>query len=102
MENISDRIKSIVRDVPNFPKEGITFKDIAPLLADPVTSEEVIEVMVREIVTRRIKVDAISGMESRGFLYGLSLAIKLGVPFIPVRKAGKLPFHKIKKEYQLE
>lgn len=95
-------IKSIVRDVPNYPKEGITFKDISPLLADPYASGRVLDDFYSQIKKRKIKVDAISGMESRGFLFGMMLAVHMHVPFIMVRKAGKLPFDKIRKEYELE
>ncbi len=99
---VSEDIKSVIRDIPNYPKEGITFKDISPLLADAFLSERVVQSLAHAIIDRDIKVDAISGMESRGFLFGQALAIALKIPFIMVRKAGKLPFDKIRKEYELE
>lgn len=99
-------LEKVIRDVPDFPKEGILFKDITPLLASPRCTNLVlgmlhgaIEKMPFENFT---KVDAIAGVESRGFLFGMLLANKLGVPFIPIRKAGKLPYHKVSKSYGLE
>ena len=87
--NIEQKIKDAIRDVADFPQEGVVFKDVTPLLADPVLSNEIVDEMIRK--TAHLKIDAVVAIESRGFLYGFLLANKLNVPFIPVRKKGKLP-----------
>ena len=76
-----------IRDVPDFPKAGIVFKDIAPLLGDPAA----FAAAVAQMAQAAPQCDAVAGLESRGFLFGAPLALKLGKPFISVRKAGKLP-----------
>ncbi len=96
---ISD-LESYLRDVPDFPKPGILFKDITPLLASPEAVGESIERMAASI--RGEKVDRVAGIESRGFLFGVPLAMKLGVGFTPIRKPGKLPWRTISVEYSLE
>lgn len=97
---IAQQIKSAIRDIPDFPKPGIIFKDITPILKDPQLCENIVNAFVEKLKGTRI--DAIAGIESRGFLFGLTLATKLGVPFVPVRKAGKLPFTIKQKAYKLE
>lgn len=97
---IADQIKAAIRDIPDFPKPGIVFKDITPILKDPVLCENILEAFVQQV--RSLRIDAVAGVESRGFLFGLSLAGRLGVPFIPVRKAGKLPYTIKQKVYELE
>jgi adenine phosphoribosyltransferase len=97
---IEQQIKSAVRDIPDFPKPGIVFKDITTILKDPVLCESIIDVFVERLQGTHI--DVVAGVESRGFLFGLTLATKLGVPFVPVRKAGKLPFTIKQKKYDLE
>jgi len=97
---ISAQIKSAIRDIPDFPKTGIIFKDITPILKDPVLCEEIVNSFAGELHGKRI--DAIAGVESRGFLFGVSLATKLGIPFVPIRKAGKLPYTIKQKAYKLE
>jgi adenine phosphoribosyltransferase len=97
---IEQQIKSAIRDIPDFPKPGITFKDITPILKDPVLCENILDEFVKKL--KHTHIDVIAGIESRGFLFGLSLAGKLGVPFIPVRKAGKLPYTIKQKAYKLE
>jgi len=97
---IAQQIKSAIRDIPDFPKPGIIFKDITPILKDPKLCENIVDAFVEQL--QGIRIDAIAGIESRGFLFGLTLATKLGVPFIPVRKAGKLPFTIKQKAYKLE
>jgi adenine phosphoribosyltransferase len=98
--SIEERIKSVIRDVPDFPKQGIIFKDITPILANPILCEEIEEEFL--IKFDEMDIDAIAGIESRGFLFGMSLAKQLSVPFIPVRKKGKLPYKTIAYEYELE
>ena len=97
---ISDKIKTAIRDVPDFPKPGILFKDITPILQNPQLCREITEEQAEQLKT--IKIDAIAAVESRGFLFGMMLATHLGVPFIPVRKSGKLPYKTIGYEYKLE
>ena len=97
---IADQIKAAIRDIPDFPKPGIIFKDITPILKDPKLCENVIDAFVEKL--QGFRIDAVAGIESRGFLFGLTLATKLGVPFVPVRKAGKLPFTIKQKAYKLE
>jgi adenine phosphoribosyltransferase len=97
---IEQQIKSAIRDIPDFPKPGIVFKDITPILKDPALCENIVEAFVEQL--KGIRIDAVAGVESRGFLFGLTLACKLGVPFIPVRKAGKLPYTIKQKIYDLE
>ncbi|MDB4924947.1 MAG: apt, partial [Mucilaginibacter sp.] len=87
---IEQQIKLAVRDIPDFPKPGIIFKDITTILKDPILCEGIVDAFVEKL--QGIRIDAIAGVESRGFLFGLTLATKLRVPFIPVRKAGKLPY----------
>lgn len=95
-----ERIKATIRDVPDFPKPGIMFKDITPVLEDPVLSADIVKEFKQRLAGQRI--DAIAGVESRGFLYGMPLAIDMGVPFISVRKKGKLPYKTVSYKYDLE
>src|SRR5665213_763604 len=97
---IEQPIKSAIRDIPDFPKPGIIFKDITPLLKEPGLCIKIVDAFEQQL--KNVKIDAIAGIESRGFLFGLTLATRLGVPFVPVRKAGKLPFTIKQKAYNLE
>ena len=97
---IADKLAQTIRDVPDFPKPGIMFKDITPVLADPELSAEVSKAFYE--YWKDLDVQGVVGIESRGFIYGLQLAQQLHVPFVPVRKAGKLPFQTIKHSYDLE
>jgi adenine phosphoribosyltransferase len=97
---ISAKIKTVVRDICDFPKPGIIFKDITPILKDPQLCTEIINAFTDKL--KGVKIDAIAGIESRGFLFGLMLANRLKVPFIPIRKAGKLPYKVIREIYDLE
>ena len=97
---ISEKIDNVIKEVPNFPKEGINFKDITPLLQNAELSNLIIDTFCKSLINS--KLDAIVGVESRGFLYGFLLANKLGIPFIPIRKAGKLPGETVKYKYALE
>jgi adenine phosphoribosyltransferase len=94
------RLKEAIRDVPDFPRPGILFKDITPILLDPILCSDTSDALVASIVDERP--DAIVGVESRGFFFGMLMAQRLGIPFIPVRKAGKLPYRTISHEYALE
>jgi adenine phosphoribosyltransferase len=94
------RAEALVRDVPDFPTPGILFKDITPVLADPQAMREVVDRLVEH--ARALKPDIVVGIESRGFLLGMPVAMELGVGFAPVRKKGKLPYDTITEEYALE
>jgi adenine phosphoribosyltransferase len=93
-------LSDAIRDVPDFPKEGILFKDITTLLKDPAALKEMIDRMLDHCKSKEI--DLIVGMESRGFIFGMPLAYELGCGFVPVRKPGKLPSEKISESYDLE
>jgi len=97
---ISQKIADAIRDVPDFPKEGIMFKDITPVLENATLCKEIVEEFKSRVSD--LNVDAVAGVESRGFLFGMPLAIALGVPFITIRKKGKLPFKTISYKYDLE
>ena len=97
---ISERLDKAFREVPNFPKEGINFKDITPLLMDAQLTNGIIDAFINQLYG--IKLDAIVGIESRGFLFGFLLANKMGIPFVPIRKVGKLPGETLKYKYDLE
>ncbi len=97
---ISSRLKGAIRDVPDFPKPGIVFKDITPILLDPQLTRDIVDEMVRHV--KPLNLDAIVGIESRGFWFGIMLANKLNIPFIPIRKKGKLPYKTVAYSYDLE
>tara|TARA_B100001287_G_scaffold154588_1_gene129972 strand:- start:2697 stop:3224 length:528 start_codon:yes stop_codon:yes gene_type:complete len=97
---INKEIEQKIRTIPNFPKDGINFKDITPLLLDSRLSERIVDIFINKL--KDLRVDAVVGIESRGFLYGFLLAHKLKVPFVPIRKAGKLPGDTLKYKYSLE
>ena len=100
MSSLIADIKATIRDVPDFPKPGILFKDITPILASAPLMTLVTEEFAR--ICRSKSVEAVVGMESRGFLFGMPLAMQLGVPFVPARKPGKLPYHRVSESYALE
>jgi adenine phosphoribosyltransferase len=93
-------IKLLIRDVPDFPKPGIVFKDITPLLADGKMLSVTVDRLVAPFKDKNIT--AVAGMESRGFIFGVPVAERLGVGFVPIRKPGKLPAETISETYQLE
>jgi adenine phosphoribosyltransferase len=93
-------LKSLIRDVPDFPQPGVLFRDITPLLHDVNAYRYVIDELCRLIGA--LAPDAVVGIESRGFLFGAPVAYSLGVPFVPVRKAGKLPSERMSVEFALE
>jgi adenine phosphoribosyltransferase (EC 2.4.2.7) len=93
-------VKSLIREIPDFPREGIGFKDITPVLKDKEAFLFSIDMLADAIKDR--DVDLIAGPEARGFLFGAPLAYKVGVGFVPVRKPGKLPAETINYEYELE
>lgn len=92
--------KEKIAIIPDFPKEGISFKDITPLIGDGKAFRELIDTMAKKL--RELKVDYIAGPEARGFIFGVPLAYALGVGFIPIRKPGKLPQEIVSITYDLE
>ena len=97
---LETRIKETLRDVVDFPKPGIVFKDITPVLKDSTLCNEITVALKEQL--KSVEIDVVAGIESRGFLFGLALAQALNVPFVPIRKAGKLPYKTIKESYDLE
>jgi adenine phosphoribosyltransferase len=97
---MSSRLEAKIRDVPDFPEPGIVFKDIMPLLADPATLREAVDLLAEWIEPRRP--DLILGAEARGFILGAALAYKLGCGFIAARRPGKLPWKTVSATYALE
>jgi adenine phosphoribosyltransferase len=93
-------LRRLIRDVSDFPKPGILFRDITPLLADPAGLAMAVELMAQPF--RGNRVDAVVGAESRGFIFGTAVAKALSVGFVPIRKPGKLPADCRRREYQLE
>lgn len=100
MDTRIELLKSQIRDVPDFPKPGIIFKDITPLLASPEAFRAATELMVEHY--QPMKLDAVVAIESRGFIFGSTLALSLGIPLQIVRKPGKLPYKTDAVEYTLE
>lgn len=92
--------ESLIRDVPDFPKPGIVFKDIHPVLQSPQAMHEVVSLLVDDAKARGA--ECIVGIESRGFILGAPMAMQMDLPFILTRKIGKLPYEKISEEYSLE
>ncbi len=91
-------LSSRIRDIPDFPKKGIIFKDIMPLLSDPAAFASAVD----QLAARVAKPDAVVAIESRGFIFGAPLALRWGVPFVPARKFGKLPGKTVRQVYSLE
>jgi adenine phosphoribosyltransferase len=95
-----EQIEALIRDVPDFPEPGIVFKDITPVLADPIAFSTIIDLMV--VHFGRGNVDKVVGIEARGFILGAPVAYHFGAGVIPVRKKGKLPHDTVEEEYALE
>jgi adenine phosphoribosyltransferase len=95
-----DRLRNKIRDIVDFPKPGIIFKDITPLIADPATLRLSVHQLIHPFLGRNI--NAVAGMEARGFVFGSLVAWELGLPFIPLRKPGKLPYNVQSVSYDLE
>ena len=100
MSDIVSKLRALVRDVPDYPKPGILFKDITPVLADAAAFAGAIEALALPFVGQRI--DAVLGIESRGFMFAAPIALRLGAGFVPVRKPGKLPRATDRAQYALE
>jgi len=97
---VEEKVREAIRDIPDFPEKGIVFKDITPIMENPELSKEVIESLRLSLLDS--KIDAIIGIESRGFLFGMPLALAMNVPFILMRKKGKLPYKTSSFKYDLE
>jgi adenine phosphoribosyltransferase len=100
VHDASELLRSRIRDIPDFPQPGIVFKDITPLLADPVTMSRVIDEMVVEL--GRGTVDKVVGIEARGFIVAAPVAYHMAAGFVPIRKHGKLPWDTEGESYDLE
>ncbi len=98
--DVESAIRRTIRDIPDFPKPGIMFKDLTPILKDPDLCRNIADKFSEEIA--RLKPDALVCLDSRGFWFGLMVAAKLNIPMIPVRKEGKLPYKTHSQEYELE
>jgi adenine phosphoribosyltransferase len=95
-----DQLRSAVRDIPDFPKPGIIFKDITPILRDPALFRLAVDLFVQRLRSRDLA--AIAAIEARGFIFGGAIADRLGIGFVPVRKQGKLPSRTLSRSYDLE
>jgi adenine phosphoribosyltransferase len=93
-------LEDYIREIKDFPKQGIVFKDITPLLSSPEASKACLDSLLHLVGTQ--KIDKVVGVEARGFFFGNILAQELNAGFVPVRKPGKLPFHTISETYELE
>ncbi|HYQ80003.1 MAG TPA: adenine phosphoribosyltransferase [Anaeromyxobacteraceae bacterium] len=100
MSQVSDAIRARIRDIPDFPKKGIVFKDITPVLSDRALFRQVVDALAARWGRERI--DKVVGIESRGFLFAAPLAYAIGAGLTVVRKPGKLPYEKIREVYALE
>ena len=98
--DVVSRICTAIRDIPDFPQPGILFKDITPILLDPALCSDIVGAIHQDFSGQ--KIGGIVGVESRGFLFGMMLAQRFQVPFIPIRKKGKLPYRTVSYEYKLE
>ena len=100
MEELEREVREVIRDVPDFPKDGVLFKDITPMLADPALFTRVIEWFAHPYEPEHVH--TVVGMESRGFIFGGALSAALHCAFAPARKKGKLPWETVQVEYELE
>lgn len=96
----SERLRTLVREIDDFPKPGVVFRDITPLLADPAALDEAVQALAE--LARPWEPDVVIGAEARGFLLGPAIARELGCGFVLARKPGKLPHHTVRAEYELE
>lgn len=101
MTDLDETIDRLVRQIADWPEPGVTFRDITPLLADAGALAAVIDGLV-ELAEKAGPVDAVLGIEARGFIFGPAIAVRLGAGFVPVRKAGKLPSDSLSTSYDLE
>ena len=97
---IENKLRSLIRDVPDFPEPGVLFKDITPVLGDADVLAELVEELAEPY--KNLGITKVAGIESRGFILATPIAIALGAGFVPLRKPGKLPYDVIREEYSLE
>jgi len=100
MTDLANKVKTLIRNVPNFPKKGIIFKDITPVIQDATTFTRIVGAL--EAYGRKRGTEVVAGIESRGFLFGAAVAARLEVGLIPIRKLGKLPWKTVQQSYKLE
>jgi len=100
MTDLANKVKTLIRNVPNFPKKGIIFKDITPVIRDATTFTRIVGAL--EAYGRKRGTEVVAGIESRGFLFGAAVAARLEVGLIPIRKLGKLPWKTVQQSYKLE
>src|SRR3954468_16797005 len=100
MTDLANKVKGLIRDVPNFPKKGIIFKDITPVLKDATTFSRIVGAI--EAYGRKRGTEVVAGIESRGFLFGPAVAARLGAGLVPIRHARKLPWKTVRQSYKLE
>jgi adenine phosphoribosyltransferase len=93
-------LKALIRDVPDYPSEGILFRDLTPVMADPKAMLHITETLSERL--RSLNVEALAAIDSRGFIFGAPVAAALDIPFVPIRKAGKLPPPVVGVDYSLE
>lgn len=93
-------LKSVIRTVPDWPEKGVMFRDITPLFQNPRSMRLIMDALTHRYIDKNV--DVIAGIDARGFLLGVTVAYHLNVPFVPVRKKGKLPFETISEDYELE
>jgi adenine phosphoribosyltransferase len=93
-------LSAFIRDVPDFPEPGVLFRDLTPLLGEPAAYAQALAEMTAYVESKRP--EAVAGIESRGFIFGAPIASRLGLPFVPIRKPGKLPAARMSVEYMLE
>lgn len=98
--SLQNEIKLAIRDIPDFPKPGILFKDITPILQKPALFAQIVDAFANRYADK--KIDVIAGIESRGFIFGSALAMRMGKSFVLIRKGGKLPYDTEKASYDLE
>lgn len=99
-DELTERVQRAVREVPDYPKPGVQFKDITPVLEEPTLIRDILSRFKKE--AELMGINAVAGIESRGFIFGMALAIEMGVPFLTVRKKGKLPAETVSQTYDLE
>jgi adenine phosphoribosyltransferase len=100
MGNLSEKLAGSIRNIKDFPKEGVLFRDITPVLKNIPLVCEIMDFFAQE--TKKYKIDKIAGIESRGFIFGMPMAVRMNIPFVPIRKKGKLPAETVSAEYLLE
>lgn len=99
----ADQIKAKIRTIPNWPKEGIMFRDITSLIQDPTGLRQTIDLFVQRYKDQpSLNFDVVCGIEARGFIFGTAIALELGLGFVPIRKKGKLPGKTFSQDYELE